>query len=167
MQGKHDEIAPVVNTALAIDPKKLATYLVRLTDNLSKIVKADPALRIMMFASENSLTLLSGKLKVDEFSSQLSFSDGLIRTKGKGLIGGELFQISLNPKEWIDDQDNNFRVKLSHLDSETNFYVTKNLANQWDSVIESDNLQANISLIINQNGNYFVNLKDLNKLHFW
>ena len=52
-----------------------------------------------MFASENSLTLLSGKLKVDEFSSQLSFSDGLIRTKGKGLIGGELFQISLNPKE--------------------------------------------------------------------
>ena len=119
-----------------------------------------------MFASENSLTLLSGKLKVDEFSSQLSFSDGLIRTKGKGLIGGELFQISLNPKEWIDDQDNNFRVKLSHLDSETNFYVTKNLANQWDSVIESDNLQANISLIINQNGNYFVNLKDLNVENF-
>ena len=119
-----------------------------------------------MFASENSLTLLSGKLKVDEFNSQLSFSDGLIRTKGKGLIGGELFQISLNPKEWIDDQDNNFRVKLSHLDSETNFYVTKNLANQWDSVIESDNLQANISLIINQNGNYFVNLKDLNVENF-
>ena len=119
-----------------------------------------------MFASENSLTLLSGKLKVDEFSSQLSFSDGLIRTKGKGLIGGELFQISLNPKEWIDDQDNNFRVKLSHLDSETNFYVTKNLANQWDSVIESDNLQANTSLIINQNGNYFVNLKDLNVENF-
>ena len=47
MQGKHDEIAPVVNTALAIDPEKLATYLVRLTDNLSKIVKADPALTIM------------------------------------------------------------------------------------------------------------------------
>ena len=47
MQGKHDQIAPVVNTALAIDPEKIATYLVRLTDNLSKIVKADPALRIM------------------------------------------------------------------------------------------------------------------------
>ena len=47
MQGKHEEIAPVVNTALAIDPEKLATYLVRLTDNLSKIVKADPALMIM------------------------------------------------------------------------------------------------------------------------
>ena len=46
-----------------------------------------------MFVSENSLTLLSGKLKVDEFSSQFSFSDGLIRTKGKGFIGGELFQI--------------------------------------------------------------------------
>ena len=47
MQGKHNEIAPIVNTALDIDPEKLATYLVRLTDNLSKIVKADPALRVM------------------------------------------------------------------------------------------------------------------------
>ena len=115
-----------------------------------------------MFASENSLILLSGKLKVDEFSSQFSFSDGLIRTKGKGLIGGELFQISLNPKDWIDDQKNNFRVRLSHLDSVTNFYVTKNLVNQWQSVIESDSLQANLSLIIDKNGKYFVKLKDLN-----
>ena len=38
-----------------------------------------------MYATENSLTLLSGKLKIDEFSSQFSYSDGLIRTKAKGL----------------------------------------------------------------------------------
>ena len=88
-----------------------------------------------MYASENSLSLLSEKLKVDEFSSQFTFSDGVIRTKGRGLIGGELFQISLNPKEWIDDQKNNFRVKLSHLASVTDAYVIKNLANQWQSVI--------------------------------
>ncbi|MDB9975281.1 DUF3971 domain-containing protein [Candidatus Thioglobus sp.] len=119
-----------------------------------------------MFASENSLTLLSGKLKVNEFSSQFSFSDGLLRTKGKGQIGGELFQISLNPKEWIDDQKNNFRVKLSHLDSETNLYVTKNLANQWQSLIESDSLKANLSLTIDKNGNYSVQLEGLNIENF-
>ncbi|MDB4037878.1 DUF3971 domain-containing protein [Candidatus Thioglobus sp.] len=119
-----------------------------------------------MFASENSLTLLSGKLKVDEFNSQLSFSDGLIRTKGKGLIGGELFQISLNPKEWIDGQDNNFRVKVSHLASITDIYITKDEVNQWMSIIESDNLQGDLSLKIDENGNYFVHLKDLNIENF-
>jgi len=115
-----------------------------------------------MYASENSLTLLSGKIKVDEFSSQFSFNDGLIRTRGKGLIGGELFQIALNPKKWINDQDNNFRVKLSHLASITDVYVTKNKANQWMSIIESDKLQGDVSLKIDENGNYFVNLKNLN-----
>ena len=119
-----------------------------------------------MFASENSLTLLSGKLKVDEFSSQFSFSDGVIRTKGKGIIGGELFQISLNPKNWIDDQKNNFRVKLSHLASVTDVYITKNTANQWLSLIESDDLQANLTLTIDNNSNYFIKLKDLNVNNF-
>ena len=135
---------------------------VNLVVPLQKISGQKTKIAFDMFVSENSLTLLSGKLKVDEFSSQFSFSDGLIRTKGKGFIGGELFQISLNPKEWLNDQKNNFRVKLSHLDSKTNFYVIKNLANQWDSVIESDSLQANISLTIDKNGNYSVQLQDLN-----
>ena len=119
-----------------------------------------------MFASENSLILLSGKLKVDEFSSQFSFSDGVIRTKGKGIIGGELFQISLNPKNWIDDQKNNFRVKLSHLASVTDVYITKNIPNQWLSLIESDDLQANLTLTIDNNSNYFIKLKDLNVNNF-
>jgi len=119
-----------------------------------------------MFASENSLILLSGKLKVDEFSSQFSFSDGVIRTKGKGIIGGELFQISLNPKNWIDDQKNNFRVKLSHLASVTDVYITKNIHNQWLSLIESDDLQANLTLTIDNNSNYFIKLKDLNVNNF-
>ena len=135
---------------------------VNLVVPLQKISGQKTKIAFDMFVSENSLTLLTGKLKVDEFSSQLSFSDGLIRTKGKGLIGGEIFQISLNPKEWLNDQKNNFRVKLSHLDSKINFYVTKNLTNQWDSVLESDSLQANISLTVDKNGNYSVQLQDLN-----
>jgi len=70
-----------------------------------------------MFASDNSLSVLDGKLKIDEFNSQISYSDGLIRTKGKGLIGQELFQILLNPKDWIDEQKPGLRVKLSHLET--------------------------------------------------
>ena len=76
-----------------------------------------------MFASDNVLTLLDGKIKVDEFNSQISFNDGLIKTKGKGLIGKELFQISLNPKEWINEQKSGARVKLSHLETATDVYI--------------------------------------------
>ena len=47
LQGKYNEVAPAVNTALTLAPEQLATYLARLTDNLSKIVKAEPALNIM------------------------------------------------------------------------------------------------------------------------
>jgi len=119
-----------------------------------------------MYASENSLSLLSGKLKVDEFSSQFSFSDGLIRTKGKGLIGGELFQISLNPREWKGKLKNSFRLKLSHLASITDIYITKNQINQWVSEIESDNMQANLNLIIDENDNYFIQLKNFNVENF-
>ena len=72
-----------------------------------------------MFASDNSLSVLDGRLKIDDFNSQISYSDGLIRTKGKGLIGQELFQISLNPKDWIDEQKPGLRVKLSHLETAT------------------------------------------------
>ena len=80
-----------------------------------------------MFASDNVLTLLDGKIKVDEFNSQISFNDGLIKTKGKGLIGRELFQISLNPKEWINEQKTGARVKLSHLETATDVYIRRNM----------------------------------------
>jgi len=45
-----------------------------------------------MYATENSLILLSGKLKIDKFSSQFSYSDGLIRTKGKDLLAASFFR---------------------------------------------------------------------------
>jgi len=119
-----------------------------------------------MFASENSLSLVSSGLKIDGFSSQFSFSDGLIRTKGKGFIGGELFQISLNPKDWIDDQQKPFSVKLSHLSSSTDAYITKNPSNKWQSIIESDNLKANLSLSVDENGNNFIQITNLNVENF-
>ena len=114
-----------------------------------------------MYASENSLNLLNRRLLVDNFSSQITLKDGLIRTKGKGEIGGELFQISLNPKDWIDDKKAKFRVKMSHLGSNTDIYIDKKSNNEWQSLIESKDLYVDVNLVINENGKYNVQLNDL------
>ena len=115
-----------------------------------------------MFASDNVLTLLDGKIKVDEFNSQISFNDGLIKTKGKGLIGKELFQISLNPKEWINEQKTGARVKLSHLETATDVYIRRNVNEEWDSVVSSESLDAKISVSTDDKGKLLVAVSDLN-----
>ncbi|MGB0753565.1 MAG: AsmA-like C-terminal region-containing protein [Candidatus Pseudothioglobus sp.] len=115
-----------------------------------------------MFASDNVLTLLDGKIKVDEFNSQISFNDGLIKTKGKGLIGKELFQISLNPKEWINEQKIGARVKLSHLETATDIYIRRNVNEEWDSVVSSESLDAKISVSTDDKGKLLVAVSDLN-----
>jgi len=115
-----------------------------------------------MFASDNSLSVLDGKLKIDEFNSQILYSDGLIRTKGRGLIGEELFQISLNPKDWIDEQKPGLRVKLSHLKTATDAYISQSGNEQWSSTISSENINAKIGILTDDEGKYLVNLNDLN-----
>ena len=115
-----------------------------------------------MFASDNVLTLLDGKIKVDEFNSQISFNDGLIKTKGKGLIGKELFQISLNPKDWINEQKTGARVKLSHLETATDVYIRRNVNEAWDSVVSSESLDAKISVSTDDKGKLLVAVSDLN-----
>ena len=115
-----------------------------------------------MFASDNSLSLLDGKLKIDEFNSQILYSDGLIRTKGRGLIGEELFQISLNPKDWIDEQKPGLRVKLSHLKTATDAYISQSGNEQWSSTISSENINAKLGILTDDEGKYLVNLNDLN-----
>ena len=114
-----------------------------------------------MFASDNSLSVLGGKLKVDEFNSQISYSGGLVRTKGRGIIGEELFQISLNPKDWINEKSG-LRVKLSHLETATDAYISKNLNDQWSGVISSENLNAKVSILTDDDGKYLVTIDDLN-----
>ena len=115
-----------------------------------------------MFASDNSLSLLDGKLKIDEFNSQILYSDGLIRTKGRGLIGEELFQISLNPKDWVDEQKPGLRVKLSHLKTATDAYFIQSGNEQWSSTISSENINAKLGILTDDEGKYLVNLNDLN-----
>ena len=115
-----------------------------------------------MFTSDNALSLLDGKLKINEFNSQISYNDGLIRTKGKGLIGEELFQISLNPKDWIDEEKSGLRVKLSHLETATDVYISKNVTEEWNSTISSENLYAKVAILTDDEGKLLVRLNDLN-----
>ena len=102
------------------------------------------------------------KINVEEFNSQISYNDGLIRTRGKGLIGDELFQISLNPKEWINEENSGLRIKLSHLKTSTDAFIRKISNNNWQSTISSDNLTAEIDLLIDDKGKFFITLSDLN-----
>ena len=131
---------------------------------LQKNTDQKPQLTFDMFASENSLSLFDGGLSVDEFNSQISFKDGLIRTRGKGLIGGELFQMSLNPKDWIDEENSRLKVKLTHLSSSIDAFISKHSANEWSSIFKSEDLYADVSLLIDDSGNYIINLRNLNVL---
>ncbi len=129
---------------------------------LQKNTDQKPQLTFDMFVSENSLSLFDGGLSIDEFNSQISFKDGLIRTRGKGLIGGELFQMSLNPKDWIDEENSRLKVKLTHLSSSIDAFISKRSANEWSSILKSEDLYADVILLIDDSGKYFVNLRDLN-----
>ncbi len=129
---------------------------------LQKNTDQKPELTFDMFASENSLSLFDGEINVDGFNSQISFKDGLIRTKGKGLIGGELFQISLNPKDWINEDNSALKVKLTHLSSSIDAFISKRSSVEWSSIMKSEDLYADLTLLIDNDGKYILNLKDLN-----
>jgi uncharacterized protein YhdP len=135
---------------------------VNLVVPLQRDSEEKPKLTFDMFASDNDLTLFDGKLIVDEFNSQISFNEGVIKTKGKGLIGKELFQISLNPKEWINENNSKPKVKLSHLDTSTDAYISIYSNNEWKGTISSDNLYVDVDLLIDETGKFLVNMRDLN-----
>ena len=135
---------------------------INLVAPLQKNTDQKPELTFDMFASENSLSLFDGEINVDGFNSQISFKDGLIRTKGKGIIGGELFQMSLNPKDWINEDNSALKVKLTHLSSSIDAFISKRSSVEWSSIMKSEDLYADLTLLIDNDGKYILNLKDLN-----
>ena len=135
---------------------------INLVAPLQKNTDQKPELTFDMFASENSLSLFDGEINVDGFNSQISFKDGLIRTKGKGLIGGELFQMSLNPKDWINEDNSALKVKLTHLSSSIDAFISKRSSVEWSSIMKSEDLYADLTLLIDNDGKYILNLKDIN-----
>ena len=72
------------------------------------------------------------------------------------MIGNELFQLSLNPKDWITDENAKFRLKLSHLETKTDAYIAKKSINEWHTIIDSDILKSNINLVIEKDGSWAI-----------
>ncbi len=115
-----------------------------------------------MYVANNTLSLFDEKLSVKQYNSQISYHNGLIQTKGRGEIGGELFELALNPSDWIDDKSSKLRVKMSHPGDNIDAYITKKMHNEWHAQIESKGLQVDVDLSLRDDGPSIVKLSDLN-----
>ena len=112
-----------------------------------------------MYVTDNTLSLFDEKFSVKQYNSQISYHDELIQTKGKGEIGGELFELALNPSDWIDDKSSRLRVKMSHIDDSIDAYISKKTRDEWHTQIESKDLQVSVDLSLNDGGPSIVELK--------
>ena len=115
-----------------------------------------------MYVTDNTLSLFDNKLFVKQYNSQISYHNGLIQTKGKGKIGGELFELALNPNDWIDDKPASLRVKMSHSGDNIDAYITKKMRNEWHAQIKSKGMQVGVDLSLSDDGPGIVTLSDLN-----
>jgi len=115
-----------------------------------------------MYVTDNTLSLFDEKFFVKQYNSQISYHDGLIQTNGRGVIGGKLFELALNPSDWIDNNSSILRVKMSHIDSDIDAYISKKTGDEWHTQIESKNLQVGVDIALHDDGPSIVKLNDLN-----
>jgi len=115
-----------------------------------------------MYVTDNTLSLFDEKFFVKQYNSQISYHDRLIQTNGRGVIGGKLFELALNPSDWIDNNSSILRVKMSHIDSDIDAYISKKTGDEWHTQIESKNLQVGVDIALHDDGPSIVKLNDLN-----
>jgi len=115
-----------------------------------------------MYVTDNTLSLFDDKFSVEQYTSKISYHNGIIQTKGKGEIGGELFELALNPNDWIDDKSSTPRVKMSHLGDRIDAYISRKMPNEWYAQIESKGLQVGVDLSLRDDNPSIVKLSDLN-----
>jgi len=115
-----------------------------------------------MYVTDNTLSIFDEKFVVKQYNSQISYHDGFIQTKGKGEIGGELFELALNPNDWIGNKSSTLRVKMSHTDDNIDAYISKKTQNEWHTQIESKDLQVSVDLSLPDGGPSIVKLSGLN-----
>ena len=115
-----------------------------------------------MYVTDNTLSLFDEKFTVKQYNSQISYHDGFIQTKGKGEIGGELFELALNPNDWIDNKSSTLRVKMSHTDNKIDAYISKKTPDKWLAQIQSKDLQVSVNLSLSDDGSSIVELGNLN-----
>ena len=134
------------------------TIIAPFQQNANKKIEVD----FDMYVTDNTLSLFDEKFSVKQYNSQISYHDGLIQTNGRGVIGGKLFELALNPSDWIDNNSSILRVKMSHIDSDIDAYISKKTGDEWHTQIESKNLQTGINLSFSDDGPSIVELSDLN-----
>jgi len=115
-----------------------------------------------MYVTDNTLSLFDDKFSVEQYTSKISYHNGIIQTKGKGEIGGELFELALNPNDWIDDKSSTPRVKMSHSGDNIDAYISRKMRNEWYAQIESKGLQVGVDLSLRDDNPSIVKLSDLN-----
>ena len=114
-----------------------------------------------MFITDNRLSVLEGRVKIDHYSSQISYHDNILQTKGKGDIGGVPFDLSINPDEWIDDNPSKFKVAMKQRDGDLEAFISQEGGSEWHAQINSKDFEVGVYLYPHPKGPAFVELHDL------
>ena len=114
-----------------------------------------------MSVTDNRLSLQEGKIKIDHYTSQISYHDDTLQANGKGDIGGVPFDLSINPGEWIDDNDSTFKVAMKQRDSDLEVFISQEGGSEWHAQINSEDVEVGVYLYPHPKGPAFVELHDL------
>ena len=114
-----------------------------------------------MFVTDNRLSLQEGRIKIDHYTSQISYHDDTLQANGKGDIGGVPFDLSINPGEWIDDNDSTFKVAMKQRDSDLEVFISQEGGSEWHAQINSEDVEVGVYLYPHPKGPAFVELHDL------
>jgi len=114
-----------------------------------------------LFVTDNRLSLLEGKIKIDRYSSQISYHEDTLQTRGKGDIDGVPFDLSINPDEWIDDNTSTFKVSMKQRDGDLEAFISQEGSNEWHAQVNSEDIEVGVYLYPHPKGPAFVELHDL------
>jgi uncharacterized protein YhdP len=114
-----------------------------------------------MYVTDNQLNFLEGKIKIDHYSSQISYHNNILQTEGTGDIGGVPFDLSINPDEWIDDNPSAFKVAMKQRDGDLEAFISKEGSSEWHAQINSKDVEVGVYLYPHPKGLTFVELHDL------
>ena len=78
-----------------------------------------------MYVTDNTLSLFDKNFPLNNITHRFHTMMASYKLKVKGLIGGELFELALNPNDWIDNKSSTLRVKMSHTDDNIDAYISK------------------------------------------
>ena len=114
-----------------------------------------------MFVSDNQLSLLEGKIKIDHYHSQISYHNGILQTNGGGEIDGVLIDLVINPDEWPDDNPSKFKAIVKQKNDDLEAFISKEGESEWHAQVSSKDFEVGVYLYPHPKGHSFVELHDL------